>query len=158
MDQTTTAAAHQPTPANSADAGQPLTISRAGTRASRPGLPDCVSGVTSTEMLFSPTEPARVSGGLVSFTPGARTAWHTHPLGQTLIVTAGTGRVQRWGGPVEEIRVGDVVSIPPHTKHWHGATPDSAMAHLAIQELQDGKAVDWLEQVSDEPSLQSPKG
>ena len=139
------------------DAGKPLSISREGSRSSRAGLPDCVTGVTRTEMLFMPEEPSRASGGLVTFTPGARTAWHTHPLGQTLIVTAGVGRVQRWGGPVEEIRLGDVVSIPPGAKHWHGATPDSEMAHLALQEMQDGKGVEWLEQVSDEQYLQRPK-
>jgi 4-carboxymuconolactone decarboxylase len=139
------------------DAGQPLNISRAGSRLSRAGLPDSVTGVTRTEMLFMPEDPARASGGLVTFMPGARTAWHTHPLGQTLIVTAGVGRVQSWGGPVEEIGLGDVVCIPPGVKHWHGATPDSEMAHLAIQEMQDGKGVNWLEQVSDEQYLRSPK-
>ena len=89
-------------------------------------------------------------GASVTFEPGARTAWHTHPLGQTLIVTAGCGRVQRWGGPIEEIRPGDVVWFPPGEKHWHGATPTTAMTHIAIQERLDGKAVDWMEKVSDE--------
>ena len=96
------------------------------------------------------TDPARASGASVTFEPGARTAWHTHPLGQTLIVTAGCGWAQRWGGPIEEIRPGDVVWFPPGEKHWHGATPTTAMTHIAIQEQLDGKAVDWLEQVSDE--------
>ena len=103
----------------------------------------------STRCSRRPT-PARALGASVTFEPGARTAWHTHPLGQTLIVTAGCGRVQRWGGPIEEIRPGDVVWIPPGEKHWHGATPTTAMTHIAIQEQLDGKAVDWMEQVSDE--------
>ena len=90
------------------------------------------------------------TGAIVTFEPGARTAWHTHPLGQTLIVTAGCGRVQRWGGPIEEIRPGDVVWFPPGEKHWHGAAPTTAMTHIAIQEQLDGKAVDWMEKVSDE--------
>ena len=98
----------------------------------------------------APPEPARVARRCVTFEPGARTAWHTHPLGQTLIVTAGCGWVQREGGPVEEIRPGDVVWFPPGEKHWHGATPTTAMTHIAIQEALDGKAVDWMEQVSDE--------
>ena len=94
--------------------------------------------------------PARAAGNAVTFEPGARTAWHTHPLGQTLIVTAGAGRVQRWGGPIEEIRPGDVVWFEPGEKHWHGAAPTTAMTHIAIQEALDGKAVDWMEHVSDE--------
>ena len=100
--------------------------------------------------LFRRPTPARVFGASVTFEPGARTAWHTHPLGQTLIVTAGCGRAQRWGGPVEEIRPGDVVWFAPGEKHWHGAAPTTAMTHIAIQEQLDGKAVDWMEQVSDE--------
>jgi quercetin dioxygenase-like cupin family protein len=100
--------------------------------------------------LFSPPAPARALGSSVTFEPSARTAWHTHPLGQTLIVTAGCGRVQRWGSPIEEIRPGDVVWIPPGEKHWHGANPTTAMTHVAIQEQLDGKAVEWMEQVSDE--------
>jgi quercetin dioxygenase-like cupin family protein len=94
--------------------------------------------------------PSRVTGAIVRFEPGARTAWHTHPLGQTLIVTAGCGRAQQWGGPIEEIRPGDVVWFPPGEKHWHGAAPTTAMTHIAVQEHLDGKAVEWLEQVSDE--------
>jgi 4-carboxymuconolactone decarboxylase len=101
-------------------------------------------------MLFGAEAPARASCGRVTFQPGARTAWHTHPLGQTLIVTDGVGRVQEWGGPVREIRAGDVVRIAPGVKHWHGAAPDSAMTHLAIQEALDGRTVDWMEKVSDE--------
>jgi len=100
--------------------------------------------------LFSAPEPARVAGASVTFEPGARTAWHTHPLGQTLIVIAGCGRVQRHEGPVEEIRPGDVVQFAPNEKHWHGAAPTTAMTHFAIQESLDGKVVEWMEQVSDE--------
>ena len=100
--------------------------------------------------LFQAADPARVAGASVTFEPGARTAWHTHPLGQTLIVTSGCGWAQREGGPVEEIRPGDVVWFPPGEKHWHGATPTTAMTHIAIQEQLDGKAVDWMEKVSDE--------
>lgn len=96
------------------------------------------------------SEPARVGGATVTFEPGARTAWHAHPLGQTLFVTAGSGLVQEWGSPVRQIRPGDVVWIPPGVKHWHGAAPTTAMAHIAIAESLDGKAVDWLEKVSDE--------
>jgi 4-carboxymuconolactone decarboxylase len=99
--------------------------------------------------LFQSNAPARASGSLVTFEPSARTAWHTHPLGQTLIVTAGTGRVQRWGDPVVEIRQGDVVWIPPGEKHWHGAAPNSLMAHIAVVEALEGKAVEWMEKVSD---------
>ncbi len=101
-------------------------------------------------LIFSAPAPARLVGASVTFEPGARTAWHTHPLGQTLIVTAGCGRAQRWGAPIEEIRPGDVVWIPPGQKHWHGAAPTTAMTYFAIQEQLDGKAVDWMEKVSDE--------
>ena len=100
--------------------------------------------------LLQPNATARAAGASVTFAPGARTAWHTHPLGQTLIVTAGCGRAQRWGGPIEEIRPGDVVWFPAGEKHWHGAAPTTAMTHIAIQEQHEGKAVEWLEQVSDE--------
>jgi quercetin dioxygenase-like cupin family protein len=100
--------------------------------------------------LFNPADPDRVQGASVTFEPGARTAWHTHPLGQTLIVTAGRGLVQRWGGPIEEIRPGDVVFFPPGEKHWHGAAPQTGMTHIAIQEVQNGKVVDWMEQVTDQ--------
>jgi 4-carboxymuconolactone decarboxylase len=126
-----------------------LQISRAGTRTVNTASAQNFSGNVKVEMLHTPATPARASAGSVKFDPGARTAWHTHPLGQTLIVTAGVGRVQRWGGPVEEMRVGDVVRIPPGVKHWHGAAPGSSMTHIAISEAQDGKTVDWLEQVSD---------
>ena len=100
--------------------------------------------------LNAPPDPARVSMALVTFEPGARTAWHTHPLGQTLIVTAGCGQVQREGGPIEEIRPGDVVWFPPGEKHWHGATATTAMSHIAVQEKLDGKNVEWMEKVTDE--------
>ncbi|MDB6172578.1 MAG: cupin [Chthoniobacteraceae bacterium] len=100
--------------------------------------------------LFQVTDPARAAGNSVTFEPGARTAWHTHPLGQVLIVTAGCGRAQRWDGPIEEIRPGDVVWFPPGEKHWHGAAPTTAMTHIAIQEQLDGKAVVWMEKVADE--------
>ncbi len=100
-------------------------------------------------MLYTPVGAERASAGTVSFSPGARTAWHSHPLGQTLVVTAGIGRVQRWDSPVEEIRVGDVVRVPPNVKHWHGAAPDSGMTHIAITEALNGSAAEWMEQVSD---------
>jgi quercetin dioxygenase-like cupin family protein len=106
--------------------------------------------VVRIDPLFQAPDPALVQGASVTFEPGARTAWHTHPLGQTLIVTGGCGWAQRWGGPTEEIRPGDVVWFPPGEKHWHGATPTTAMTHIAIQEKLDGKVVDWMEQVSDE--------
>ena len=140
----------------SLDEGQPLQISRAGSRPTRAGSPENVTGATRTEMLFGAEEPGRASAGWVSFERGARTGWHSHPLGQTLIVTAGVGRVQRWGGPVEGIRMGDVVRIPAGAKHWHGATPDSEMTHLAIQEQQDGRVVDWLEKVTDDQYRRTP--
>lgn len=124
-------------------------ISRSGTRSVNTASAQNFTGHVKVEMLHAAVAPARASAGSVSFEAGARTAWHTHPLGQTLIVTAGTGRVQRWGGAIEEMRVGDVVRIPPGVKHWHGAAPSSAMSHIAISEALDGKTVDWLEQVSD---------
>jgi 4-carboxymuconolactone decarboxylase len=126
-----------------------LQISRAGTRSVNPASTQNFTGAATVEMLRSPAGPDRASVGTVSFSPGARTAWHTHPLGQTLVVTAGVGRVQRWGGPVEEMRAGDVVRIPPHVKHWHGAAPGSAMTHIAITEAQDNQTVAWLEPVVD---------
>jgi quercetin dioxygenase-like cupin family protein len=108
------------------------------------------TGTVRVDPLFQATDPARVAGASVTFEPGARTAWHTHPLGQTLIVTTGCGRAQRWGGPIEEIRPGDVISFAPGEKHWHGASPTTAMTHIAIQERLDGKVVDWMEHVTDE--------
>lgn len=126
-----------------------LQISRAGSRAVNAAPAQNFTGNVKVEMLRTPGGPDRASTGTVIFAAAARSAWHTHPLGQTLIVTSGAGRVQRWGGPIEEIRVGDVVRIPPGVKHWHGAAPGSAMTHIAISEAQDGKTVDWMEQVSD---------
>ncbi|TIL75544.1 MAG: cupin domain-containing protein [Mesorhizobium sp.] len=127
-----------------------MKITRVGSQPSGPGPADYFTGAVRIDPLFQAPEPARVGGASVTFEPGARTAWHTHPLGQTLIVTAGLGRVQREGAPVEEIRPGDVVWIPPGVKHWHGASATTAMTHLAIQESLDGKPVEWLEKVSDE--------
>lgn len=126
-----------------------MEIIRAAAREAMAGPSDWFTGSVEVEMLFNPFDAERVQGASVTFQPGARTAWHTHPLGQTLLVTAGEGRVQRWGGPIEVIRPGDVVWFPPGEKHWHGAAPDAAMTHTAIQEIQDGKAVDWMEKVSD---------
>jgi quercetin dioxygenase-like cupin family protein len=127
-----------------------MEIKRAGSQPSRPGPADWFTGTVRIDPLFQADAPARVAGASVTFEPGARTAWHTHPLGQTLIVTAGSGRVQRAGGPVETIQPGDVVWFPPGEKHWHGAAPTTAMTHIAIQENLGGKVVDWLEKVSDE--------
>jgi quercetin dioxygenase-like cupin family protein len=126
-----------------------MEIKRNGSQPSSKGSADYFTGAVRVDPLFQAPDPARASGGSVTFDPGARTAWHAHPLGQTLIVTAGCGRVQREGGPVEEIRPGDVVWIPPGVKHWHGAAATTAMTHIAIQEKVDGKVVEWMEQVSD---------
>jgi quercetin dioxygenase-like cupin family protein len=127
-----------------------LNVTRNGSRPSSRGGAEYFTGAVRVDPLFEAPEPARVRGASVTFEPGARTAWHTHPLGQTLIVTAGCGWVQREGGPVEEIRPGDVVWFEPGEKHWHGATATTAMTHIALQEALDGKAVEWMEQVSDE--------
>ncbi len=126
-----------------------MDIKRAGSRPSAVGPGDYFTGTVRIDPLFEAPEPARVAGAAVTFEPGARTAWHTHPLGQTLIVTAGAGWVQRDGEARQDIRPGDVVWIPPGEKHWHGATATTAMTHIAIQEKLDGKMVEWLEQVSD---------
>ena len=126
-----------------------MEIKRVGTRPSEKGSADWFTGAVRLDRLIDAPAPARVAGSSVTFEPGARTVWHTHPLGQTLIVTAGCGRVQRWGGPVEEIRPGDVVWISPGEKHWHGAAAATGMTHFAVQEKLDGKMVDWLEPVSD---------
>ncbi len=125
-------------------------IKRVGSDPSAKGPSDWFTGVVRIDPLFPVAPPARSAGNAVTFEPGARTAWHTHPLGQTLIVTAGRGLVQREGGPIEEIRPGDVVWFEPGEKHWHGASPTTAMSHIGIQESLDGVAVDWMEQVSDE--------
>ncbi len=127
-----------------------MEIKHVDSQLSRPAPAEWFTGSVHVTYLFEAAPPARVVGVSVTFEPGARTAWHTHPLGQKLIVTAGVGRVQRWGGPVEEIRPGDVVLIAPGEKHWHGAAPHTAMTHLAVHEQLDGKAVDWMEQVTDE--------
>ncbi|MBR0556510.1 cupin domain-containing protein [Ciceribacter sp. L1K23] len=127
-----------------------MEIRRAGSQPSGKGPADWFTGQVRLDPLFAAAAPARVAMAQVTFEPGARTAWHTHPLGQTLIVTAGLGLVQREGGPVEEIRPGDVIWFPPGEKHWHGASATTAMTHIAIQEALDGKAVDWLEHVSDQ--------
>jgi quercetin dioxygenase-like cupin family protein len=126
-----------------------MEIRRAGSQPSGAGLGEWFTGTVRIDPLFSSPDPARAAGALVTFEPGARTAWHTHPLGQTLIVTVGCGWAQCWGGPVEEIRPSDVVWFAPGEKHWHGATATTAMSHIAIQEKQGGRSVDWLEQVSD---------
>lgn len=126
-----------------------MDILHAGTRPSGKGPPDWFTGTVRIDPLFNPFDAERVQGAQVTFEPGARTAWHTHPLGQTLIVVSGLGRVQRDDGPVEEIRPGDVVWFAPGEKHWHGASPRTAMTHIALQEVKDGKVVDWLEHVSD---------
>ena len=137
--------------ARDAGKGSPtLEILRQGSQPATKGSPDYFIGSVSIDQRFQRDEPSRVGGGIVTFQPGARTAWHTHPLGQTLIVTSGVGWVQRDGGPVEEIRVGDVIFIPPGLRHWHGATATTAMSHVAIAEALDGKSVDWMEPVSEE--------
>ena len=127
-----------------------MDIKRSGSAPSAKGPAEWFTGSVRIDPLFQGPAPARVQGASVTFEPGARTAWHTHPLGQTLIVTFGVGWVQRWDGPIEEIRSGDVIWFPPGEKHWHGATPTTAMAHIAVQEALDGQVVDWMEHVSDE--------
>ena len=127
-----------------------MDIKRNGLQPSGKGPADWFTGTVRIDLLFQTSAPARVAGASVTFEPGARTAWHTHPLGQTLIVTAGCGWAQREGGPIEEIHPGDVIWFPPAEKHWHGATATTAMTHIAIQEALNGKVVDWMEKVSDE--------
>ena len=133
-----------------------MDIKRAGTQPSGKGPSDWFTGSVRIDPLFQAPDPALVQGASVTFEPGARTAWHTHPLGQTLIVTAGAGWVQRWDGPIEPIHPGDVVWFAPNEKHWHGATATTSMTHIAIQERQDGKVVDWLERVTDEEYTKAP--
>ena len=127
-----------------------MEIKRVGTQLSSKGPGDYFTGTVRVDPIFQASAPARAHGASVTFEPGARTAWHTHPLGQTLIVTSGCGRVQRWDGPIEQIRPGDVIWFEPGEKHWHGATPTTAMTHLAILERLDGSTGDWMEKVSDE--------
>jgi quercetin dioxygenase-like cupin family protein len=140
MSQTTTAGS---------DAGQ-ITITPPGSQKVITGAPERFTGSVRVQSLFDASAPARSSGGLVTFQPGARSAWHTHPLGQVLIVTEGTGRVQQWGGPVQVMRQGDVIRIGPRVKHWHGAAPSTSVTHIAIQEEQNGVNVNWMEKVTDE--------
>ena len=130
-----------------------MQIMRSGSRPSAKGPADYFTGAVRVDPMFQAGDPVRVSGGHVTFEPGARSAWHTHPLGQVLVVTAGVGWTQCEGGPSEEIRAGDVVFCPPGHRHWHGATPDSPMAHIALQEALGGKVVTWMENVSDEEYL-----
>jgi quercetin dioxygenase-like cupin family protein len=130
-----------------------MEIQRAGSKPSGKGPAEYFTGTVRVDPLFSAPEPARAVGAHVTFEPRARTAWHTHPLGQTLIVTSGRGRMQRWDGPIEEIYPGDVIWFAPGEKHWHGASPETAMTHIAIQERLNGQAVEWLEKVSDEQYL-----
>ena len=127
-----------------------MEINRIGSRASAKGPTEWFTGEVRIDPLFQAPEPARVQGASVTFEPGARTAWHTHPLGQTLIITFGVGWIQRWGGSIEEIRPGDVVWFAPGEKHWHGAAPSNAMTHIAIQEALDGSVVEWMEHVTDD--------
>jgi quercetin dioxygenase-like cupin family protein len=136
-------------PCTAGPADTPVTVQRSGSEPSRKGPPENFTGSVRVDPMLKETPPSRLSGGLVTFEPGARTAWHTHPLGQTLIVTAGVGLVQQWGGPVQEIRPGDVVRIPLGLKHWHGAAPTAGMSHVAIAEALDGKVVEWMEHVTD---------
>lgn len=134
---------------SSADAPD-MQIDRAGTQASSKGPAQYFTGSARIDPLFAQHPPMHTSGAYVTFEPGARSAWHTHPAGQVLIVTAGAGRVQRWGGPIEELRPGDVIWTPPGIKHWHGAAPSTAVTHIAIQDTVGGKNVGWMEKVSDE--------
>ena len=127
-----------------------MEIKRTGSQPSGKGPAEYFTGTVRVDPLHVAPDPARVSMALVTFEPGARTAWHTHPLGQTLIVTAGCGQVQRDGGPIEQIRAGDVVWFPPGERHWHGATPTAAMSHIAVQEKLDGRNVEWMEKVTDQ--------
>ena len=131
-------------------APQPVTVQRSGSQPPSIGAAQNFTGSVRVDGRFQGSAPARISGGTVTFEAGARTAWHTHPLGQTLIVTAGVGLVQHWGGPIQEIRPGDTVWIPPGVKHWHGAAAETGMSHVAISEALDGKTVEWMEHVSDE--------
>jgi quercetin dioxygenase-like cupin family protein len=126
-----------------------MRITRAGTQPPSKGPAQNFTGAVRVDPLFGANAPSRTSGAYVTFEPGARSAWHSHPMGQTLVVTAGAGRIQSWGGPVQEIRPGDVIWTPPGVRHWHGAAPGTAMTHMAIQDSADGKVVEWMEQVTD---------
>jgi quercetin dioxygenase-like cupin family protein len=144
------------TKAPAAGAAQAVVVTRGGSQPSEEGPAENFTGSVRIGPLFPAREPSRAAGASVTFEPGARTAWHTHPAGQTLIVTAGSGLVQQWGGRIQEIRPGDVVWIPPSQKHWHGATPTTPMTHIAIQEQVNGKVVEWMEKVSDDQYLAKP--
>jgi quercetin dioxygenase-like cupin family protein len=137
-------------PVASNEDSQTISVTRSGSQPSVKGPSEYFTGSVRVDYLFKPNDPSRTSGALVTFEPGGRSAWHTHPVGQILIVTAGSGWVQQWGGQIQEIRQGDVVRIPPGQKHWHGATATTGMTHIAIQEQLDGKRVEWMEKVSDE--------
>ena len=137
-------------PVASSEDSQTISITRSGSQPSGKGPAEYFTGSARIDPLFKAKDPSRTSGALVTFEPGTRTKWHSHPFGQILIVTAGSGWVQQWGGKIEEIRQGDIVRIPPSQKHWHGATATSGMTHIAIQEHPDGKTADWMEKVSDE--------
>ena len=143
--------------ASASTQAQTLVITRSGSRPALPAPAENFTGGVRVEALFEALDPSHASGGSVTFEPGARTAWHSHPRGQVLIVTAGTGRVQRWGDPIEEIRPGDVVRIPAGQKHWHGASPQASMTHIAITEHRDGTRVQWMEKVSDEQYNAAPQ-
>jgi quercetin dioxygenase-like cupin family protein len=130
-----------------------IQITRSGSQPAVAGAASSFTGAAEIQPLFPAHDASRVIGGSVTFQPGARTAWHTHPLGQILIVTEGAGWIQQWNGPVQDIRKGDVIWIPPNTKHWHGATASTSMTHIAIQEEQNGKVIEWLEKVTDDQYL-----
>jgi quercetin dioxygenase-like cupin family protein len=153
-DDATQSGANDAPAAASSEDSQTIRIVRSGSQPSREGPAEYFTGSARIDPLFAAEEPSRSSASYVTFEPGARTAWHTHPLGQVLIVTAGTGLVRQWGGPIEEFRAGDVVRIPPGVKHWHGASPTSRMTHIAIQEEMGGKNVEWMEKVTDEQYAQ----
>ena len=153
---TTAASGSGDSPVASGLDSQTISIARSGSQPSNKGSAEYFTGSVEIEPLFRANSPSRTSGGRVRFEPGARTAWHTHPFGQILIVTAGSGWIQQWGGKIEEIRQGDVVWIPPGQKHWHGATATTSMTHIAIQENHDGIAVEWMEKVSDEQYQAKP--
>ncbi|MGQ2918192.1 (R)-mandelonitrile lyase [Rhizobium oryzihabitans] len=141
-----------------AEPDRAVTVTRFSNEATTAGSPDYFTGSVKVQSRFQTPPPARVGGGFVSFEPAARTAWHTHPLGQTLIVTEGEGRVQHWDGDIQEIRPGDVVWIPPGVKHWHGASPEYGMSHIAVAEALDGKTVEWMEHVTDEQYAKTDGG
>lgn len=136
-------------PKASAPDSQAITITRSGSQPSRQAPAENFTGSVRVDPLFPANHPSNTSAARVTFEPGARTAWHSHPLGQILIVTSGSGLVQQWGGPIDEIRTGDVVWIPPGKKHWHGASPKSAMSHIALVEQLDGKSTEWMETVNE---------